>query len=257
MRSVKNAVVARLFVCAALLAAMVSGPVLAEFSTAPDVVVYCEPPLRHAMEHVGALFRARTRVPVRVFTAPGPLNLAQLSHGVRDDVLISRFAEMDAAARQDLIDPETRIDGWLNRLVLAGRSGQAHEGTISELLKSGTVAVTDPTVISGLDGSSVIALLGRDVATADREVGAADTADVAFLVTSGSARTGLVYLTDVRADPALSVTGQVPPDAGPPIAYAAALSRKALSRNSRAFLDFLRSPEAAAQLRGDGLEMAP
>jgi molybdate transport system substrate-binding protein len=257
MRSVKDAVVARLFVCAALLAALVSGPALAGFSTAPDVVVYCEPTLRHAMEHVGALFRAQTRVPVRVFAAAGPLNLAQLAHGVRDDVLVARSAEMDAAARQHLIDPATRIDGWLNRLVLAVRSGQAHEATVSELLHSGIVAVTDPTVISGLDGFSVIALLGHDHANGDRALGAADSADVAFLVTRGSARTGLVYLTDVRADPALVVAAQVPPDAAPPVAYAAALTRQALSRNSQAFLDFLRSPEAAARLRGDGLETPP
>ncbi len=252
-RAVKNAVAVRLLVFAASIAVLAAGPARAEFSTAPDVVVYCEPALRHAIEHAGALFRAQTHVPVRVFAAPGPLNLAQLARGVRDDVLIARAAEMDEAARQDLIDPASRIDGWHNRLVLAVRGGPVHAATVDELLNGGTVAVTDPTVVSGLDGFAVIAKLGK----ADSVTGAGDTIDVAFLIGSGSARLGLVYLTEVRTDPALSVGWQIPPEIAPPVAFAAALNRHALSQNSRMFLDFLHHADAMAQLHADGLEPTP
>jgi hypothetical protein len=54
--------------------------------------------------------------------------------------------------------------------------------------------------------------------------GVANTAGVAFLLDTGAAARGLVYPTDVRADPELSVAGPVADTAYAPIVYAAAIA---------------------------------
>jgi len=45
-------------------------PARADYVVAPDVVVFCEPTLRHAVSDFGALWRQETGIPVRVFVSP-------------------------------------------------------------------------------------------------------------------------------------------------------------------------------------------
>jgi ABC-type molybdate transport system substrate-binding protein len=66
----------------------------------------------------------------------------------------------------------------------------------------------------------------------------------------------VLYRTDVAADPNLSVAAALP-DATPAPTYAAALSMSVNSPNTRAFLDFLKSPQARDKLGADGLEVTP
>ena len=87
--------------------------------------------------------------------------------------------------------------------------------------------------------------------------GVANTTEVVFLLDTGAAAQGLVHLTDVRADPNLSVFTPVAASAYPPIVYAAAVSTLTHSPNARAFLDYLHSPAATETLRADGVETVP
>ena len=252
----------RSIVLATLLgAAMTAGRTAAAAgsSAPPDVALYCDPTLGPAMRQVGDLFEARAGAPVAVLSAPPSLMLAQIERNAYDDVLITLAGAMDEAVRRGLVEPETRRDGWQNRLVLAARAGEippvaaVDPAALARLLKNGRLAITDPTVAAAFDGAAVLDQLGLTTAVAGRVTGAADTADVAFLVKTGAARLGLLYLTDVRADPALAVAATLDPLPAR-TAYAAALNRQAQNPNARAFLDFLRTQEAIALLRGQGLE---
>lgn len=225
----------------------------------PDVALYCDPTLGPAMRQAGALFRAHAQAAVAVLSAPPPLMLAQIERQARNDVLLTLSDNLDDAVRRDLVRPETRIDGWRNRLVLAGRAGEVSPfldispDALRRLLGDSSLAVTDPTVSAAFDGAAILDQFGITPSSVGKVMGAADTADVAFLVKTGVARLGLLYLTDVRSDPALAVASTLHASEAP-IRYAAAVSRKAKSPNAQAFLEFLRTPEIVQRLQAMGLE---
>jgi molybdate transport system substrate-binding protein len=230
---------------AALLPALSPGTASAE-AAAPDVIVYGEPTLRHALLDVGARFTAQTGVPVHVFAAPPSIILAQLRHQVWNDVVVIEAPWMDQAEQAGVIAKGTRTGAWRNTLVLA----RATDVTPA----NDTMAITDPTPAATIDGPAVLAALGLHTAHVQ---GVANAATVAFMLDSGVAFEGLVHLTDVRADPKLRVAGPVAPSAYAPIVYAAAISTLTHSPNASAFLDYLTSPPATEVLRADGLETGP
>jgi ABC-type molybdate transport system substrate-binding protein len=202
--------------------------------------------LRHALLDVGARFTAQTGVPVHVFAAPPTLILAQLRHQVWNDVVVTQAPWMDRAEQVGVIAKDTRTGAWRNTLVLARAAGVTPAND--------TVAVTDPTPAASVDGPAVLAAMGGPAAHFQ---GVANTAEVAFLLDTGAAAQGLVYLTDVRADPELSIAGPVADTAYTPIVYAAAISTLTHSPNAHAFLDYLASAAAIEVLRADGLETVP
>jgi hypothetical protein len=91
---------------AALLAAT---PAHADYPVAPDVVVFCEPTLQHALTNVAALWCSESGVKARIFTAPTTaLLLAEITHRARDEVIIGEGdANADAAKTQQLIKPDS------------------------------------------------------------------------------------------------------------------------------------------------------
>jgi ABC-type molybdate transport system substrate-binding protein len=215
-------------------------------AAAPDVIVYGDSTLSHALHDVGARFTAQTGVPVHVFAAPPTLILAQLRHAVWNDVVVTLAPWMDQAEQAGVIAPGTRTGAWRTTLVLARATASS--------AANDSLAITDPTPAATIDGPAVLAALGLHPAHVQ---GVANTAEVGFLLDTGAAGQGLVHLTDVRADPRLSVAAPVAPSAYPPIVYAAAISTLTHSPNAHAFLDYLHAPAATEALRADGLETVP
>ncbi len=241
---------------ALLLAGVASRARAAEGRAAiPDLAISCDATLKPALRRVAALFSARTRAPVHLFSAPPMLMLAQIERQTQTDLLITVAGALDDGAQRKLIKPETRIGSWRNGLVIAGRQGDAPGGDVLQRLGDGRFAVTDPTLEETFDGPAVLAKLGLAEKLGPRLIGAATTAEVVFLIKRGTARLGLVQRTDVRADPALAVVMEVPDGAYAPIVYGAAAASPVASPNAQAFLDFLGSEQARNQLRSDGLEI--
>lgn len=223
----------------------------------PDVVVYCDTTLVPAITGVGAAFRARTGVPVRVFGVAGPLALALIAHGARNDLLVTQSNWMDDGAARGLVQTGTRVGDWRDPVVLAARNSSGlpsfpSPAELSGLLAGSTLGVIDPTQPGGADGVALAGRLGWKVTLS----GAIDGPGVAFLVQHGSARLGLMPRTAALAEPKLYVIAAVPAALVPPVRYAAAESRNVLSRNAAAFLEYLRTPAAAAALHAAGLETA-
>lgn len=224
----------------------------------PGVTVFCDPTLGPAMRSLDKISRVQAGAPLSVLSAPAMLMLAQLQRHTRNDVLLTLSGAMDLAVQLRLVRPETRIDGLTNQLVLAGlaRNGVAatDRAAPEAILAGAQIAVTDNTVASGLDGRAVLDDNGLTQAAGNRVIGAANTADVAFLITTGVADIGLVYLTDVRADTRLMVLAPLAAD--PALTnYAAAVNTKAISPNAQAVLNVMRSTEGEAVLRATGLEI--
>lgn len=225
----------------------------------PGVTVFCDPALGPAMRSLDRISRVQAGAPVSVLSAPATLMLAQLQRHTRNDVLFTLSGAMDLAIQLRLVRPETRIGGFTNPLVLAGLKDRGaaagDKASLPDMLAGARIAVTDDTVASGLDGRAVLGANGLTEAAGNRVTGAANTADVSFLVTTGAADIGLVYRTDVLADPRLAVLA--PLEAGPALTnYVAAVNAKAVSPNARALLEVMRSPAGNAALRAAGLEIA-
>jgi molybdate transport system substrate-binding protein len=254
----------------ALLSLPVAGisPALADYPVAPDVVVFCEPALLHAITDVGALWHSETGIHVRVFTAPSWALLGQIAHHARDDVLIGEGdANADAAAKQQLIKSDTLRNVWRNRLVVAALDGNvvdagagapAAGGRLAAIAGKQAIAIVDPwAAVAGADSEKALQKLGLWPAVSSKSIGVVGTADAAYLLTQGKVQLAIVYATDVAANPGFMIAEQLPADGYPPIVYWIAETAHALSPNSAKFIDFLRTGEAEQRLRADGLEISP
>jgi molybdate transport system substrate-binding protein len=252
----------------ALLGTVMSRPALAGYPVAPDVVVFCEPTLRHAVGDVAALWRRQTGVAVRIFTSPTPLLLGEVARQARDDVLIG---EGDAAAavatKRDLIKPESLQRLGRNQLVVAALAANLQNasaaspsagGSLASVAGTAPIATVDPwAATAGADSEKAMQSQGLWQAVRSKSIGVVGTADAAFLLARGQVRLAVVYATDVAANPDFAVADRLPTASYPPVVYWTAVTEHALSPNAARFVAFLREAQAQQQFRTDGLEVSP
>jgi len=208
-----------------------------------DLAVSCDTATARAVTRAGAAVRARTGVRIRVFpTLPGLL-LPQLEREIQNDLVVTQLAVLDQAEQEGLIQPGGRTGPWRNRLVTAAARDPAGP--------EGSFAVPDPTPAQGIDGN---AILERLDAAPTKVLGVIDTEAVAWMLTRGEARQGLLHQTEVSGDDRLTTIAVVPDDAWPPILYAATVTKLAQRGDPAAFVAFLGSPDGQAVLHAAGLE---
>ena len=203
----------------------------------------CDTAAAPAIRRAAVAFTARTGVRIRVHpTAPG-LVLPQLEREIQNDILVTQPALLEQAERASLVQPGGRTGSWRNRLVVAAARSPAGP--------DGSFAVPAPSPASDIDGPAILQRLSVPQAYA---LGVIDTAAVAWLLTRGAARQGLLHQSEVTADDRLHATAPVPDDAWPPILYAATVTRLARRPNPEAFVAFLGSAEGKTALIAAGLE---
>jgi molybdate transport system substrate-binding protein len=264
----RKIVVAGIVLPALAMAVAAHKPALAGYPVAPDVVVFCEPTLQHAVGDVGTLWQSETGVAVRVFTSPTWALLEQIAHRARDDVLIGESdAEAATATRRDLVKPETLQRLWRNQLVVAAlgatiekasAASSAATGKLASVAGKAPIAIVDPwAATAGADTEKALQSLGLWQAVRGRSIGVVGTADASFLLAQGKVQLAIVYATDVAADPDLAVADGLPAASYPPIVYWTALTAHALSPNAARFVAFLHKAPARQRLGADGLEVLP
>jgi len=234
-----------LAVAPAALAATVLTSGVAFGATTTDLAVTCDAAAAPSVGAAGTAYRAKTGVRVRVFpTAPG-LVLPQLEREIQNDIIVTRIAVIDLAEKAGLVTPGGRVGPWRNRLVMAAAKSPAGP--------EGSFAVPDVSSGSDIDGALILQRIGTAPATV---LGVLDTNAVAWTLTNGGARLGLLHQTEVTADDRLRAVSPVPDIAWPPILYAATVTRLARRGDPAAFLAFLTSPDGQAVLLSSGLEAA-
>jgi molybdate transport system substrate-binding protein len=240
-------------------------PARAEVLAPPDVVVFCEPTLEHAVTDLGVLWRQETGIPLHVFVSPTWAQLQQISHRVRSDVIIGQgeAASSEVIARK-LVKPETLKLLWRNALVMAAASGaKAASPTgrtidVAALAGKVPIAIVDPaTAVAGAEGKKALQALGLWEAVSAKSVGVVDTTDASYLLTEGKVQLALLYATDVAAHPGFAVVQKLAPASYRPIVYWVGETHHALSPNVSKFLAYLGQPRAQERLRSDGLEVLP
>jgi ABC-type molybdate transport system substrate-binding protein len=210
-----------------------------------DLAVTCDAAAAPAVTAAGLDYRARSGVRTHVFaTAPG-LILPQLERDIQNDIIVTQIATIDQAEKEGLVAQGRRAGPWRNRLVTAA----AKEPAGAE----GSFAVPDPSPGSDIDGAAILRRLGAAPA---KIIGVIDTGAVAWTLTNGGARQGLLHQTEVVADARLRAIVPVPDDAWPPILYSAVVTKLTRRGDPAAFIAFLAGPEGLAVLRSAGLEAA-
>ena len=174
----------------------------------------------------------------------------QIEEGAPADLFISAAPRhMDALEAGNLLLEGTRVDILGNTMVLVAREGlELAEGFAA--LEESTVrkiALGEPeSVPAGRYGKETLTYLGLWDKLEPKFVFAKDVRQVLTWVEGGDADLGLVYLTDAKTAPNVSVVATAPPGTHQPILYPAAVIKTSPAPEAaQEFLTFLSSAEAA------------
>ncbi|MEJ0044822.1 MAG: molybdate ABC transporter substrate-binding protein [Rhodospirillales bacterium] len=186
-----------------------------------------------------------------MFSFAGSSTLAQqIEHGAPADIFASADEMwMDRLEKDGRIDVASRFDVVGNKLVLVTRELKRidlsrPEQLLALLGPDGRLAVADTAhVPAGLYAAEALKRLGLWDGVSNRLAPTDSVRSALQLVAHGEAPAGIVYLTDVKTNPALTVSATFPDDSHDPIRYPVAATRRA-GPDAAAFLAFLRADDA-------------
>ena len=213
-----------------------------------------------AQAELAALFEARTGLRVETSSGSSGQLYAQIRNGAPFHLFLSADDERPLALeREGLTVPGSRFTYARGRLALYGPGLDVSAGGADLLSQAVThVAIANPeTAPYGAAALDALAALDLLEQVRPRLVQAESVAQVQQFVGSGAAEMGFLALAQVRGEPPERLW-LVPEDLHRPIVQDAVLLREgAGDEGARAFLEFLRGPEAAAVLEAHGYEPAP
>ena len=226
-------------------------------AAAPDalpprtVLVFAAVSLKGALDELAGLVRQRTGVALKPSYAGTSLLARQIEAGAPAEIFVSADEQwMDYVAARRLIQPASRRDLAGNRLVLIAPAGSrvalaiAPGFPLAQALGGGRLAVADTTnVPAGRYGRAALITLGVWDAVAAKLAPADNVRAALAFVARGETPLGIVYASDVVAEPGVRVVGTFPASTHPPIRYPAALTTRA-STEAAAVLAVLASAEA-------------
>lgn len=246
-----------------LLAGLGALPMLAMATTLSadePVMIFAAATLKNALDALVKAAETTLHVPITVVYGPSPALVKQLEGGAPADILFSADTDwMDAAMARKLIDPATRVDLMSSRLVLiapASWKGAVAIGPgfpLEGLLGSGRLAMCDPMMMpAGRYGRAALQRLGVWDSVKGRVANAEDVLAALAYVSRGEAALGIVFDTDARLDPNVTVIGIFPADTHPPIVYPVAAVADDRNPNTPRVLSFLTSDAARSIFKAYG-----
>lgn len=220
---------------------------------AVELQIFAANSLEKAMPEVQALYTEKTGVTFAdtQFKASGDL-IEQMRAGAQVDALITASkGTMDDAVAGELVDEATRLDMFVNDLVVVKAEGSDVEIASLEDVKNveGKVAIGDAvTVPAGKYANQALSSIGLYTGAAgDDGVYAPEFADrvaladkvgtAAKYVSTGDASIGFVYSSDIFRYNGIEQAFVCPEDTHKPIVYPGAVS--ASSEHAAAAADFL------------------
>ncbi len=228
-----------------------------DFSTmaaAEELKVFAAASLKNAIDEINARWKIASGHEASGVYAASPVLAKQIEEGAPADIFISAdLAWMDETEKQDLIEPASRYNLLGNTLVLIA---PAESGLKIDLkpgadlltpLGGGRLAIGETKAVpAGRYAKAALERLGIWDAVKDHLAEQVNVRAALQLVARGEAPLGIVYGSDVLANPEVVVVATFSGSMHPPIIYPAA--RVAASHNplSKEYLTFLTAPEAAA-----------
>ena len=170
---------------------------------------------------------------------------------------------MDKQPERKLIKDDTRHDFFGNTLVLIAHDPKAAPVTLDDktdlnaLLAGGKLAMAlVDSVPAGQYGKEALTSLGLWDKVSANVAQAEDVKATLKLVTSGEAPYGIVYATDAKGKDVATVA-TFPETSHKPILYPGAVVASSTKPEAAAFLDFLKTPEAAKVFADAGFQVLP
>jgi molybdate transport system substrate-binding protein len=224
------------------------------------VTIFAAASLKNALDEIAAAWQAETGKPTAISYAASTALAKQIEEGAPADIFFSAdLAWMDYLAERTLIVEESRHSLLGNRIVLVAPADSTVEATIganfplAELLGDGHLAMADPEAVpAGKYGKAALEKLGVWDSVAGKVAAAENVRAALLLVSRGEAPLGIVYRTDVAAEPGVRIVDTFPADSHPPIVYPVAAVASSTNPDRAAFLDYLRSPAARAVFEKQG-----
>ena len=222
-------------------------------ANASDLTVFAAASLSDALQKVGDAYHAQSGKTVAFSFAASSALARQIEASGGADMFVSADRDwMDYLDKKGLIAKETRKDLLGNHLVLIAPADLdikvkiAPHFDLAGAIGHGRLAIADPaSVPAGKYAKASLTALGVWDSVASNLASAENVRVALAYVARGEAPLGIVYTTDAMAEPKVRIVGDFPDNMHPPIVYPAALTRDAKAE-SKAFLDFLSSPAAAA-----------
>jgi len=227
--------------------------------------VFAAASLKNALDAVAKDWRQETGNEAVVSYAATSALAKQIEQGAEAEIFISAdLGWMDYVAERHLIDPKTRIDLLANRLVLiAPRDSDlavtiAPNFPLAALIGDRRLAIAGVEAVpAGKYGKAALQSLGVWDAVKNKLAQAENVRAALRLVSRGEVPLGIVYASDAKADPDVKVLGLFPEDSHPPIVYPAAKLARSDSTAADAFLDYLRTAQAARRFQEHGFTAIP
>jgi len=188
------------------------------------------------------------------YAASGTL-VKQIENGAPADVFLSADqARMDLLEKEGMLLPGSRCDLVENRVVLIVPSDSAlkvksFEALASAAFGKSSIAIGDPEVVpAGRYAVEVFRSLDICDAVMPKTVFAQSVRAVLAFVARGEVEAGVVYRTDAMIMPGeVRIVAEAPADSHTPVIYpAAVIASGSAVGEGKAFLAFLKTPEAAA-----------
>jgi molybdate transport system substrate-binding protein len=230
-----------------------------------ELVVFAAASTTNAVTDIGQLYAAGHPVRITPSFASSSTLAKQIENGAPADLYISANKKwMDYLQEKNLIDTPSRFDLLGNRIVLIVpmQSPVKHIEVapgfpLAGLLgQDGRLSMGDPDhVPAGIYGKKALENLGAWDPVKDRLAPMKDVRAALVLVERAEAPVGLVYATDAAISKAVRVVGTFPADSHPPIVYPVAAVAGGKLAEARRFMDFLKSPEAAAVFKKYGFDV--
>lgn len=229
---------------------LAAAPVVAH---AADVTVFAAASLTNALQQVAEGYKTKSGKTVALSFAASSALARQIEASGGADLFISADKDwMDYLDNKGLIAHATRKDILGGHLVLVAPANSTVQVNIVPhfdlmgALAGGRLAIADPdSVPAGKYARTALTTLGVWNSVVDHLVQAENVRVALAYVARGDAPFGIVYSTDAAAEPKVRVVAEFPDNTHQPIVYPAALTTDA-KPEARAFLDYLRGPEANA-----------
>lgn len=238
----------------ALVAIGLSLPGSAAVAQDKSITVFAAASMKNALDDINAAFLKSHGIKVTASYAASSALARQIEQGAPADIFVSADLDwMDYSAAKKTVRDDTRVNLLGNRLVLiAPKDSKVASVTIgsnvdlARLIGDGRIATGEVnSVPAGKYARAALTTLGL-WATVEKKFAMTDNVRAALaLVARGEAVLGIVYETDAKVEPNVTIVGAFPADSHPPIVYPVAATANARPE-ANAYLAFLRSGIAKA-----------
>lgn len=229
-------------------------------TAAEKTTIFAAASTTNAITDIAKIFEEKKKCKITHSFASSSTLAKQIDKGAPADVYLSANPKwMNFLAEKKMIEPNTRFDLLGNRIVLIAPKASSIKIKIAPkfdlvgVLGDGKLAMGDPAhVPAGIYGKQALQGLGVWKAVEPKVARAKDVRAALALVERGEAPLGVVYATDAAISKKIKVIGVFPESSHPPIVYPVALVRGRATPTAKAFLEFLRSPDAEAVFKKYG-----